>query len=106
MREFRIIFAVNDKAGNARLDMCESVGARLAGTYGGFTQLIGTGGYLMWDNSGFVCESVYIFDCATDDDAASVRNFAFQVAADIRFNMNQESVYFRNIDGEVELLGL
>lgn len=103
MREFRITFAQCDSGGIVRPDIADALGKRLAATYGGFTRTDAQGGYIMADGR-LVCESVFVFDVATESDAESVFGFAAMAAAEIRRAMDQESVYFRNIDGRVHIL--
>lgn len=103
MREFRIAFAACDDSGIVRPDIADKLGKRIAQAYGGFTRLDGVGGYVM--NSGeLVTESVFVFDVATDSDAESVYAFAQMAAAEIKREMNQESIYFRAADGGVHIL--
>jgi len=98
MREFRLTFAAIDSSGLVRPDIADNLGARIAATYGGFTRIDATGGYVMADGR-VVVEPVHCFDVATTNQAADVLEFARMAAAEIKRTMDQESVYFRNVDG-------
>ncbi len=103
MREFRIVFAARTNSGESRPLVVDTIARALAVKFGGFTQTESRGGYVMKDGR-LNIESVIVFDIATEESAESVLIFA-DIAADYICNgMEQESVYFRNIDGEVSLL--
>lgn len=103
MREFRLIFAQCDSTGIIRPDIADNLGARMVAIFGGFTRISGHGGYIMADDR-LVTERVYIFDVATSKAAADILAFARMAAAEIKRTMEQESVYFRNVDSNVILL--
>ena len=103
MREFRLIFAQRDSDHKLRVDCADAVASSMLNHFGGYTRTDARGGYIMPDGSA-ATESVFIFDCATDREFDTVRKFADMVARYIRSAMNQESVYFRNIGGTVNLL--
>ena len=103
MKEFRFSFASEDASGIIRTDIAAVMLEKFARAYGGATQLLANGGYMMADGR-LVVESVFVFDVATDQNAESVYAFAIMAAAEIRREMEQESVYFRNVDGQAYIL--
>ena len=103
MKEFRFSFASEDASGLIRTDIAATMLERFARVFGGATQLLANGGYVMADGR-LVVESVFVFDVATDQDAYDIYEFATMAATEIRREMGQESVYFRNVDGQVYIL--
>lgn len=103
MREFRIAFAQCDASGIVRPDIADRLGKRIAEVYGGYTRFEAFGGYVMQDGT-TAEESVFVFDVATSSDAESVATFAAMASDIVRREMEQESIYFRNIDGGVHIL--
>ena len=103
MREFRLIFAQCNPKGRKRTDIADRVSFQLAQRFGGFTLTLGTGGFQ--DSKGnLIMESVFVFDCATDQYPYRIGTFARMIARMIKREMNQESVYFRNVNGRVKLI--
>lgn len=105
MLEFRLTFAQKDPEGRTRTDIAKAIGERLAVAYGGFTMVPAEGGYIM-SNGELLVEPVWVFDVAVSDDYTpnEVRQYATMAAEEIKREMTQESVYFRNVTGQVELL--
>jgi len=103
MREFRIVFDQLDSVGEIRPEICRAVKDRALDTFGGYTLSSGNGGYRF--ASGATSESPnWIFDIASDMSEYYVKRFAQTVANLVCIRMNQESIYFRNIDGMVDCL--
>ncbi len=105
MLEFRLTFAQKDPQGHTRHDIAAAIGVRLAVAYGGFTMIAAEGGYIM-SKGDLLVEPVWVFDVAVSDDYTpnEVRDYAVMAAEEIKREMDQESVYFRNVTGQVEFL--
>ncbi len=73
----------------------------LAKAFGGFTRTEGYGGYIMSDGS-LKTEQVHIYDVAVSTDL--LIGMAKSLASQLCGMAEQETVYFRDIDGTVQFV--
>jgi len=103
MREFRIVFDQLDSVGEIRPEVCRAVKDSALDTFGGYTLAEGNGGFILASSAKSESPN-WIFDIASDKSEYYVKRFAQTIANMICKRMNQESIYFRNIDGMVDCL--
>lgn len=98
MKEARIILATDTKDNRPiKATIRELLRNKLANNFGGFTETMGYGGYIMADGI-LKTEAVYIYDVAMPhQDFPALR----AIAAWLRIVAEQETVYLRDPDGNV-----
>lgn len=103
MREFRLVFAQHDSDGKSRMEVASRIATRFLESFGGYTWTEGHGGFIMSDEE-VAQEPVHVFDVAAKQRPDVLLLYMRVLAAEICHDMGQESVYFRNVDGEVHFL--
>ena len=98
MREARLIVPNN---GTTHWQGIEDVRALLLAQFGGYTETQGTGGWV--GKTGTVTEPIIIFDVAMEPTEMNEMNMR-TVAGFVRHRMNQECVYLRQANGQVEFV--
>lgn len=100
MREARFILPIRTNDGADLAHVHEALQFELAKTFGGWTAQDVRGGWLAGDGVLFLDNSV-AYDIATDS-AWRVRDVAMRYGREAR----QESVYYRDAEGRVEIIDL
>lgn len=102
MKEQRIVLPRADNRGNPLDRLRASLEEHLTDIYGGYTILPANGGWR--SPSGLVHrEPVWIFDVAAPDTAA-VRDHLREIASWLANDANQEAIYVRHANGDVEFI--
>lgn len=93
MKEFKIIVPAHDDHKLAEFE------ARLIRSHGGFTRTIGAGA---WRNgeSFIERETVWVYTVATDASSLTIQTLAFWALG----LFEQDAIYLRHCDGEVEFV--
>ena len=101
MREARLIVPPHKNDGTKHWQVIEDVRALLLAQFGGYTETRGTGGWV--GKTCTVTEPIIIFDVAMDPTEMNEMNMR-TVAGFVLAKMDQDCVYLRQANGQVEFV--
>ena len=101
MQEARLIVPPHKNDGTKHWQAVEDVRALLLAQFGGYTETRGTGGWV--GKTCTVTEPIIIFDVAMAPSAENEDKMR-TVAGFVRHRMNQDCVYLRQANGQVEFV--